>query len=509
MMPSVANSCFAATRRPASRGRPAFTLTEMLVALAVMVLALAVVTNVFSVTTKTAATSAAIADVAALVRNFSYQIEQDLEYCDPSQSILVIHGRTQAAALTEELRQAGQYYRVLTGDPGLVTGGYDPRFGGTRPDPNDSRKQYSDPRADILMFFTNRPLVSKAPPTGIGLDPTSFEASLQRGVKALPSQIVYGHAALDTAVRSGNTWTFADVLQHIEREDGDAAALSPLSATRWHLARRVALLDPNGVVINLQYPSDQFQNNNYPRLWRCYSDDDARAADAAVYFNLAPYLRRFQPEGAPVGEDPLVLRSPYGFSPNNFLQQPSLRWANNDRDEILNVLYANGQEPYHHVATVIEQPPAALQDNLGLHLLPGCVWFQVELLLPEDPRNARDYPLSEQRHETPRWVGVEPDQTYVFVPDTPENRELLASQVYGPGSARPGRVLPLPNRLGTFAQVIPPGYSRAMNLPHDGDTADNRNVRMWPYAIRVTVRVFDQRGRLDQPIVQSVVHRFD
>ena len=79
MMPSIANSSFAATRRPASRGRTAFTLTEMLVALAVMVLALAVATNVFSVTTKTAATSAAIADVAALVRNFSYQIEQDLE----------------------------------------------------------------------------------------------------------------------------------------------------------------------------------------------------------------------------------------------------------------------------------------------------------------------------------------------------------------------------------------------------------------------------------------------
>ena len=73
--------------------RRAFTLTEMLVALAVMVLAMAMVTTVFSVTTKTASTSAAIADVEALSRNFADQITQDLEYCDPSQSILVIHGR--------------------------------------------------------------------------------------------------------------------------------------------------------------------------------------------------------------------------------------------------------------------------------------------------------------------------------------------------------------------------------------------------------------------------------
>jgi len=32
---------------------------------------------------------------------------------------------------------------------------------------------------------------------------------------------------------------------------------------------------------------------------------------------------------------------------------------------------------------------------------------------------------------------------------------------------------------------------------------------MWPYAIRITVRVFDRLGRLEQPIVRSIVHRFD
>jgi hypothetical protein len=32
---------------------------------------------------------------------------------------------------------------------------------------------------------------------------------------------------------------------------------------------------------------------------------------------------------------------------------------------------------------------------------------------------------------------------------------------------------------------------------------------MWPYAIRVTVRVIDEKGRLDEPIVRSLVHWFD
>jgi hypothetical protein len=37
----------------------------------------------------------------------------------------------------------------------------------------------------------------------------------------------------------------------------------------------------------------------------------------------------------------------------------------------------------------------------------------------------------------------------------------------------------------------------------------HRRIRTWPYAIRVTVRVYDERNRLSSPIVRSLVHRFD
>lgn len=476
--------------------RPAFTLTEMLVALAVMVLAMAMVTGVFSMTTKTAAISAAIANVEMLARNFADQLQQDLEYCDPTQSVLVIHGRTQAAGLTEDSRQAGQYYRVMTGDPGLLDG-LDPRFNATPP------AQYSDPRADVLMFFTNRPSVSKAP--AINPDEGNiFQMSLYRGARQSPIQVVYGHATLDTAVQTGGTWQFANNLQHIETTP--STNLSPLPASRWQLTRRQVLFN-----VFTGAPYNGFQNAADPRIWRCYSHPTAEmglSADA-VRFDLPRYIQEFQPRQVATGFPDLAKLSPYGLPSlggfGAYTPPPGLQWNNaiNQASLIGCVLYPRGIEQNHHIATVIEHPPAALQDNLGLHLVPGCVWFQVELLLPEDPRNGLDHPLSDQRRDTPRWVEVEAGQTYVFVPDSVENRQLVEQQAL----LAPMAVSTIPQRVSTFMKVVPGLGDLA---PYLGlDTISNRQVRMWPYAIRVTVRVIDQRGRLEQPIVRSVVHRFD
>jgi len=476
-----------------------FTLTEMLVALAVMVLALAMVTSVFSITTKTAATSAAIADVEAIASNFADQLQQDLEGCDPSQSILVIHGRTQAAALTEDLRQAGQYYRVMTGDPDLAaSSGFDPKFDSPA-DPNTNA--YSDPRADILMFFTNRPTASKAPAISPG---SYFQWSLYRGALQSPIQVVYGHAALDTAVQVGGAWQFADDLQHIQEVDDNG--LSELPASRWHLARRQVLFN---VFTGALYYG--FQPAAYPRIWRCCADpaETGLAADA-VRFDLPRYIQEFQPRQGATGSTNLATLSPYGVPVEGgfggYSPDPALQWstAPDEARLIWNVLFPGGIQQYHHVATVIEQPPAALQDNLGIHLAPGCVWFQVEFLLPEDPRNGREHPLSDQRRDTPRWVAVEPGQTYVFVPDSSENRALVEAQA----AADPLNVSNLfPQRVATFMQLVPPGA--VAYAPYNGpNTIDNRQIRMWPYAIRATIRVIDQRGRLEEPIVRSVVHRF-
>jgi hypothetical protein len=99
----------------------------------------------------------------------------------------------------------------------------------------------------------------------------------------------------------------------------------------------------------------------------------------------------------------------------------------------------------------------------------------------------------------PRWTAIYPGHRYVFVPDTPENRDLLARQVDSTGRLAE-------DRLATFGRidVIPNATP-----PKPDSAVDVRRIRMWPYALRVTVRVYDPRGRLDEPVVRSVVHRFE
>ena len=126
------------------------------------------------------------------------------------------------------------------------------------------------------------------------------------------------------------------------------------------------------------------------------------------------------------------------------------------RDCIRTLMYRTGtaQPDLHHVATVVENPPLNLvgeQDvqslpgnNMGVHLLPGCAWFQVEFLMPEDPRNSLYYHDPEpsdsskysKRWDMPRWTEVEAGRTYVFIPDTAENRDYVV-QLYQPSTWQP------------------------------------------------------------------------
>lgn len=504
-------------RTTASAAPRAFTLTEMLVALAVMVLAMAMVTSVFSITTKTAATSAAIGEVETLLRNVTEQLRQDLENCDPSQSILVIHGRTQAAALTEDLRAGGLYYREMVGDPdpNKIPIGYDTSLDSSIPSGTGTtaRDQFSDPRADILMLITNRPTASRAPATALPDGLSAFQNSLQRGARVAPVQVVYGHAAFDRAAYSGTAWAFADDLTHIESAN-PLSTLSPLPANRWYLSRRAVPLDPN----TARAPDPRYGftysyqgEREMERIIRGHSGSIYSAGDSA-HLKLSDFLRMFSPavnkwdgiwHGTPLHR-PYDVPSDSGWLPFGFTPPPGT-WTQAEEDWINNILYRGGLEANHHVATIIEQPPAELRDNLALHLLPGCVWFEVEILVPEDPRNGLDHPLSDQRRDTPRWVQVDHDHTFIFVPDSDENRTYVESEAIAAG---PMTVSTLGLRASTFAQVIPPGSIGGITYGGP-DTIGNRRVRMWPYAIRITVRAYDRSARLDRPVVRSLVHRFD
>lgn len=476
----------ASPRRAAHR---AFTLVEMLISLFVIAIAMTIVVTAFGVTTRTTRQAAAYAEVNNWVRQFALQLEDDLKYIDPANSVLVIVGRTQKSALTEDDRQAGKAWRVLVGDPSSVPAGFDPGFTEqSRPDV----EQYSDPRADLLMFFTNRPTQSQAPAPNPPTNPSTPQewAQLQfrNGARSSPIQVVYGHASFGNySVQPPNgraVWN--NTLEHISYPDGldRQRRLSRFPLTQWHLSRRVTLFD-------MLTPPTPAQSVNYldffplgdtlswDGLVRCTPVDDRLAADVARSFSLEAFL------------------GPAGLSSPGAVQSRPYNFDATARQRVENILYhPNGRNDLH-VATILREPPVDLRTNLGLHLLPGCAWFQVEFLMPEDALNSADNPHS-IGSASQRWAETRNGDMYVFVPDTDQNRALIAQQ----NPAIPG------NRVGDFKLLDRFGPDGVLENGDEDISVANRRIRMWPYAIRVTVRVFDPKGRLPEPIVRSITHRF-
>ena len=463
-----------ACRHPGPKGarsQRGFTLVEMLVALAVLVVALSVVATVFDLTTKTTTQAAAISAVQTSVRELMLQLEQDLEQCDPAKSILVLVGRTQAAGLIDDDLPAKRFYRVLTGNPAADS---NPEYRSSPP------PGYSDPRADLMMFFTQRPTASRAPSAQPANNP------YLRGARHAPVQVAYGHASFDRVAQNSGTpptYSYANDIRHIGDQLGDGTRRSVLPAKEWHLSRRVAIIEPN----LRQPPLIRLTQSAYNRIRRCLPSGSAGVGSAGgdvISLNLTALLD--------ANSTPAVLnRRAYVW---NAMSEPALRG-------IHELLFGRQSQDINdrHLATVLNDPPADLRSNLGVQFLPGCAWFQVEFLMPEDPRNALDHPDQTQRDAMPRWVEVPHGLTYVFVPDTSENRALIARNGLDPltRNVRPGA------RLFDFKRVDT--TLGALEI----DKLSNRRVRLWPYAIRVTVRVFDTHGRLAEPLIRSFVHRFD
>ncbi len=499
-----------ATKTGAAARRSAFTLVEMLVSLAVLTVALSVVGVVFAVTARTASQSAAYSEVQLQVRQLLDELREDLRGVDPARSVLLIAGATQAAALSQADLEAQKYFRVLQGDPASVPN-FDPQFSPRFDDPGGV---YSDPRTDVLMFFTNRPIESLAKPTGNPATP--FQTMLARGGKAALTQVVYGHAAIGQAVWSTALSRYvapdASALEHIRFTiDGsfDPGSLSRLPASRWHLARRQAIIEPVS-----QQTKVEFTNDELNRLVACAPSSDGRWAGDSADLDVGAFFND-------LGPNSLLTAAGFGaenfgpaiYRPYQFVYAGVPQWPTPDFFYRFNrVLWRDGDPTLRHVATVIEDTPADLRTNLGVQMLRGCVWFQVEFLMPEDPRNSvlhaadPNLPLG-----LPHWTAVTPGSTYLFVPDSTENRDAIVRQVGAANSLDPDW------RISSFARMDrPPPAGPSLFWHYDNATGPggarvgikNRILRTWPYAVRITVRAFAPRGRLDQPLVRTLVHTF-
>jgi len=469
-------------RDPGRCAPPAFTLVEMLVSLAVLSLALTVVGVVFTVTVDTTRQAAAYSEVQNRMRHLVREIQEDLAACNPSRSVLLLVGRTQPAALTQADLDARRFHRVLIGDPAQATG-YDPE---TAPLAND---QYSDPRADILMFLTDRPTVSKAPP----LDPTTsgdLAQAAREGARFSPTMVVYGHAALAQPSFDGVNFDYPAAASGVHIQNTIAGTtLSRIPADQWHLSRRATIIAPTRDDITPPLPLSTVARDavvvGRPHL----NTFLGTLPGDVVAFDLPRFFRMLEPMGGwQYLDEPAVYKRPYQFGTVTSLPTWDLRI----RDRVESLLYAGwpGAANVRHMATVVPNPPVELAGNLGLHMLPGCAWFQVEFLMPEDPRNSLEYDTTNpydlstaQRHDMPRWTQVRPGDGYLFVPNTPPNCDAIV------GSLREAD-------FGRLNPVLP-------------DIAANKRFRTWPYAIRITVRAYDPRGRLAEPLVRVIEHRFD
>lgn len=465
--------------------RRGFTLIEMLVSLFVIIVALGVVATVFQFTTQTAGRAQAIAEVETYLRDFEYQFREDLSGVDPGNSILVMVGRTQAAALTVDFRRADQYYRFLVGNPNLVPAGYRPEF-----DAN-LNPQYSNPRADLLMFYTNRAQASEVPAPNPGTAPgTEWQRRYAAGAKGSPVQVVYGHAALGDVSAAD---PFANQnLRHIERPNA-RNEISPVPLVDWHLARRTAILESPDLQLNGNAVGKVLLlNNELAALCNGQPLSNARAGDV-VPLNYGALMAFFEPNRNP-GQlaASAVLYSPYRLNTWPGLDSyPGFLQGQNVFNLLTNQLYVNANP--HHFATVLPEPPLNLRSNLAVHQLPGCIWFQVEFLMPEDPRNSATHPDGIQRSNMPRWCQIDDGETYLFVPDSSANRALLVQEAFD-------NTLNVNNRLSQDFGRVNPGAT---------DSNENRIVRTWPYAIRVTVKAIDHNARLPEPITRSFVYRFE
>lgn len=469
--------------------RRGFTLVEMLVSLAVLTLALSVVGMVFTYTTRTANQAAAYSRAQNFAQAFVNQLKTDLDYCEPSQTFLYIKGGTMPAAFNRDGLEAGTYYRVMIG--ALDNENPDAQLNSSAPD------GYKDPRTDTIMFLSQRPTASLAPPMN---KPNS---AYSRGTtRFAPVLVAYGMAAHAEVDWSGSTPQIGTITPITTHYAGSVNRnRSALPVLEWVLARRATIMKPvyNGKMA--------FNNDDYERLRVCLPEQSGnyRMAGDVAEFDLDSFLAQcdVDPDGR---WEPPGLSWPYDpYDSHHWPYHASSDWSQmcTLAEWLLHPKAANASNAYF--AAVLDEVPVELSSNLGLRMLPSCAWFQVEFLMPEDPRNSVEYASNPYNTngstpwDVPLWMAVPDGVSYFFPRDTVANRAIVAEQVNVNGAPIGG------SRLADFARVD----GRASYQTAAEGAVSERRVRMWPYAVRITVRVFDPHGRLKEPIIRSVVHRFE
>jgi hypothetical protein len=460
--------------------------------------------QVMSLTVRSTGQAKALTEVNQRFRILEQTLRVDLGAVHPGNSLILIQGNPANAYWTRDGKEAD-------GDGNPSTGYPHPRD----PQREDSAGNLAHPRADILMIFSARRARSAIHP-----DVTS---ELQ--------QVVYGHVVLGEYVPDledpANPYEFAPGPEAFPRPPNDAPtidpeAVSPVPAEQWHLGRRSVLLvqtlSPGGV--------DWWED----LVDRAGLDDDRILEGSEdVLGNFSYEDNVLRPSEAPNSE---TGGSPLFFPP---------------------IFDASGSHPERNYAIPFARsrldptPPALYADRLGHYFLPHCASFKVEWALdthsefvggrlggekelywfdpghlqdPTDPDSAA--PLKslqdvqeaeyEANGESDRWRRLDALLTlplagrYDAESEEPEGRYSLSRRFTADIDSRPewdeARELPYgdgrPN-LAVFTASRP--YP-----PEEGeDEGELATEEIFPAALRITVDMFDDEGRLERPMRHVMV----
>ncbi len=435
-------------RKPRAMGqrnatRSAFSLIELVVAMGILVIMIALAGQVFSISVKSTGEATALIDVNQSLRRLEQTLREDLAGVDPARSMMVIWSQPINAYWTRDQQEIDP----TGGDP-MVGYVHNPDPERELSDPNDPNAgidgaaappfRLTEPRADILMFFTARRTRSNVYPQ----------------VFADQAQVVYGHAELgelnpDESWQSGpNTFpAFAFPLT--------AAEYHPFPARDWHLGRRTAaLVDAPELAVailaddeNLTFPDDPGD------MSLVIGEADVIAQEMNTFF---------------FNQD--VLNTTTAIDPLN-IPLPNISW------------FARPQFD--------ETPPAVLASRLSSYLLPNCASFKVEwtisgsngvpaagTILWHDPQDAAAFPIGNLNYDTYMDSGNAATDNEIVrrFSNRPAAQVALDQDLLRPGA-------PI-----WYARDPRPGASVTANDP------------LWPTALRITIDVFDDAGRFERPI---------
>ena len=337
--------------------RKAFSLAELVISIGILVLMMSLAGQVFNVTIRSTGQAIALTEINQSLRAFEESLREDLRQVQRGRSVMVIQGNPVNAYWTQGDKEAD-----ADGDP-LTTYNHT-----SDPHREDINGDLVSPRADMLMFYTARRGTSYVDPR--------VTSNLQ--------QVVYGHAELGEYVPGGGAagpYQFVpltDPFFPTEKFRGldypSPTEVMDIPASRWHLARRSVLYLPTvaprppTMPVGSEPLNFPTQNNGQPII-----------APADVLVGAADVPRLLQGQVDVIGlasYEALVLRLLDPTAGPWFL--PPILAAPSGEIELANPTFGRSQ--------LDVTPPALLADRLGHYALPNCASFKVEWSL--DPRSA-------------------------------------------------------------------------------------------------------------------------